>query len=60
MKVLSVAGFHHTGKTTLAVNIITELKNRGFKVQSIKDIHSQKFTMEKEGSNRTYRACKVI
>ncbi|KQC07647.1 MAG: hypothetical protein APR54_05735 [Candidatus Cloacimonas sp. SDB] len=51
MKVFSVAGYHRTGKTTTVVNLIKELKKRGYKVASIKDIHSEKFTMEKVGSN---------
>ena len=51
MKVLSVAGYHHSGKTTLVVNILKELKKRGYKVQSIKDIHYDKFTMETPDSN---------
>ena len=51
MKVFSVAGYHHTGKTTLVVELINELRKRGFKVTSIKDIHNENFTMEKEGSN---------
>ena len=51
MKVFSVAGYHHTGKTTAVVNIIKELRKRGYSVESIKDIHAEKFTMEKEGSN---------
>lgn len=51
MKVVSVAGYHHTGKTTVVVNLIKELRIRGYSVSSIKDIHSEKFTMEKIGSN---------
>ena len=51
MKVFSVAGYHHTGKTTLVVELIEELKSRGFSVTSIKDIHNENFTMEKKGSN---------
>ena len=51
MKAISVAGYHHTGKTTLVTNIIKELKKRGYKVQSIKDIHYEEFTMEKKDSN---------
>lgn len=51
MKVIGVAGYHHTGKTTVAVELIKELKRRGYSVSSIKDIHSEKFSMEKEGSN---------
>jgi len=51
MKVFSVAGYHHTGKTTLTIELIKELRKRGFKVTSIKDIHNENFTMEKKGSN---------
>lgn len=51
MKVFSVSGYHRTGKTTVVVELIKELKSRGFKVVSIKDIHAEDFTMEKEGSN---------
>jgi len=51
MKVFSVAGYHHTGKTTTTVELIKELKRRGHKVVSIKDIHAENFTMEKSGSN---------
>ena len=51
MKVLSVAGYHKTGKTTLVINLIEELKKRGKKVVSIKDIHNEDFSMDKEGSD---------
>ncbi len=51
MKVFSVAGYHHTGKTTVTVELIKNLKKRGFTVTSIKDIHNENFTMEKKGSN---------
>lgn len=51
MKVFSVAGLHHTGKTTTVVELIKILRKRGYSVVSIKDIHSEKFTMETEGSN---------
>ena len=51
MKVFSVAGYHHTGKTTAVVELIKELRKRGNKVVSIKDIHFEDFTMEKEDSN---------
>ena len=51
MKVFSVAGYHHTGKTTLVVELIKELRGRGFSVTSVKDIHNENFTMEKKGSN---------
>jgi len=51
MKVLSIAGYHHTGKTTVATALLQSLKSRGYKVTSIKDIHNENFTMEKKGSN---------
>jgi len=51
MKVFSVAGYHHTGKTTTTVAIIKELKKRGYVVQSIKDIHAENYQIDKEGSN---------
>jgi len=51
MKVFSVAGFHHTGKTTVVVNLIKEMKRRNHSIVSIKDIHAENFSMEKEGSN---------
>jgi molybdopterin-guanine dinucleotide biosynthesis adapter protein len=51
MKVLSIAGFSQSGKTTLTVNLIKELRKRGYSVSSIKDIHFDDFTMETPGSN---------
>lgn len=51
MKVFSVSGYHRTGKTSTVIELIKELKHRGHKVVSIKDIHSEDFTMEKENSN---------
>ncbi|HNX00640.1 MAG TPA: molybdopterin-guanine dinucleotide biosynthesis protein B [Candidatus Cloacimonadota bacterium] len=51
MKVLSIAGYSQTGKTTLTVNLIKELKKRGHTVSSIKDIHFDDFTMETPGTN---------
>lgn len=51
MKVISVAGYSKTGKTTVAVTLIAHLKKRGYRVAAIKDIHNEQFTMEREGSN---------
>ncbi len=51
MKVFCVAGYHHTGKTSMTVALLRELRKRGFSVSSIKDIHNEQFTMEKPGSN---------
>jgi molybdopterin-guanine dinucleotide biosynthesis protein B len=51
MKIFSVIGLHHSGKTTAVENLIKYLKARNLTVSSIKDIHQAGFTMEKEGSN---------
>jgi molybdopterin-guanine dinucleotide biosynthesis protein B len=51
VKAISVSGYHHTGKTTVCEVLIKGLKARGYSVCSIKDIHSEEFTMEKAGSN---------
>lgn len=58
MKAISVCGYHHTGKTTVCEALIKGLKERGYSVASIKDIHFEEFTMEKAGSNsdRHYQA----
>lgn len=54
MKVFSVVGVHHSGKTTIIENVIRELRNRGYSVGSVKEIHYEKFAMDTEGTN-TYR-----
>jgi len=54
MKVFSVVGIHHSGKTTIIENVIRELRSRGYSVGSIKEIHYEKFAMDTEGTN-TYR-----
>jgi molybdopterin-guanine dinucleotide biosynthesis adapter protein len=51
MRVFSVSGFHHTGKTTVVCALAEELRRRSYRVQTIKDIHNGAFTMEKPGSN---------
>jgi len=51
MKVFSVIGLHNSGKTTACENLIKYIKQAGFSVSSIKDIHQDNFTMEKPGSN---------
>lgn len=58
MKVVSVAGYSKTGKSTTAVALIKKLKSRGYSVAAIKDIHNEEFTMEKEGSD-SYRMQKA-
>ena len=51
MKVFSVVGLHHNGKTTAVKHLIHYIKEKGFSISSIKDIHKEDFTMETEGSN---------
>lgn len=51
MKAIGIVGYHHTGKTTLAVALIQALTQRGFQVASIKDIHAGEYRADKEGSN---------
>lgn len=56
MKAIAIIGYHHTGKTTAAVALISALKARGYKVASIKDIHSEAYRADKEGSNSAKHA----
>lgn len=51
MKVFSVVGLHHSGKTTVCEQVITYLKNHGLSVSSIKDIHQEDFSLDRKGSN---------
>jgi len=51
MKAIGVFGYHHTGKTTLATKLITSLKEKGYQVAAIKDIHNENYRSDKEGSN---------
>jgi molybdopterin-guanine dinucleotide biosynthesis protein MobB len=48
--VISVVGYSNSGKTTLVVKIIQELKNRGFKVAAIKH-HHQDVEIDKPGKD---------
>jgi molybdopterin-guanine dinucleotide biosynthesis adapter protein len=54
MKAFTIVGTSKTGKTTTIENIIRELVRRNFSVGSVKEIHFEKFAIDKEGSN-TYR-----
>ncbi len=51
MKVFSIIGLHHSGKTTLCEEIMKGIKNSGYSVSSIKDIHQEEFSMDRKGSN---------
>lgn len=54
MKVFSVTGLSKSGKTTTIENLIKELKNRGFSVGTVKEIHFDDFKIDTEGKN-TYK-----
>ena len=56
MKVINIQGRKKTGKTTTAVNIISELCRRGYSVGSIKGIHIEGFTMDQGGDTRKHKA----
>jgi molybdopterin-guanine dinucleotide biosynthesis protein B len=51
MKVFSVFGITDSGKTTTVECIIKELTGRGYSVGSVKEIHYEKFTIDKEGTD---------
>lgn len=51
MKVFCVVGVSKTGKTTTIEKVIGELKGRGYRVASIKDIHADKFEFDTPGTN---------
>lgn len=55
--VISVVGYANSGKTTVLVKIIEELKNRGYKVATIKH-HGGDFEIDHEGKD-TYRHMKA-
>lgn len=51
MKILSVVGYHNSGKTTVVELIIAELTKGGYRVGSIKDIHIEGFSIDVEGKD---------
>ncbi|MDF9409029.1 MAG: Molybdopterin-guanine dinucleotide biosynthesis adapter protein [Pelotomaculum sp. PtaB.Bin013] len=51
MKVFSVFGYSKSGKTTTIEQIIPELKKRGYRVGSVKNIHNEGFFLDVVGSN---------
>ncbi|WP_409200060.1 molybdopterin-guanine dinucleotide biosynthesis protein B [Methanobrevibacter sp. DSM 116169] len=50
MKIVSIVGMKDSGKTSLTTKIISELKNRGNKVATIKDSH-HKMEMDRENTD---------
>ena len=51
VKVFSVLGTSGSGKTTTIEVIISELRQRGFRVGSVKDIHFDAFAIDTPGTN---------
>lgn len=51
MKAIAVIGYHHTGKTTTVVALVQALTAKGYKVATIKDIHSESFRADVMGKN---------
>jgi molybdopterin-guanine dinucleotide biosynthesis protein B len=57
MKIIMFKGVSGTGKTTTIEAVIQELRNRGYSVGTVKDIHSNSFTMDTEGKNTFRHKC---
>ncbi len=55
MKVISVTGIHQTGKTTVCEKIIQGLRDRGYTVGSIKEIHFEGFEIDPDPTTNTRR-----
>lgn len=51
MKVISVRGLTHSGKTTVVETIIRGLRKRGYSVGSVKEIHFEAFKIDQTGTN---------
>jgi len=52
-RVLGVAGFKNSGKTTLVVRLVAELKRRGYRISTVKHAHHS-FDIDHEGRD-SYR-----
>jgi len=51
MKAFSVVGTSGSGKTTTIEAVIAELRRRGYRVGSVKEIHYEAFAIDTQGSN---------
>ncbi len=51
MKIFSVIGISKSGKTTTIENILRALKDKGYSVGSIKEIHNEQFRIDVDGTN---------
>ena len=56
--VVYVIGGHNTGKTTVIEEILPRLKEKGFKIGVVKDIHAEDFTLDSEGKD-TWRLAEI-
>ena len=51
MKIFTIIGYTNSGKTTTLIEIIKELVNRGYNVNSVKHVHIANFTIDTEGQD---------
>src|SRR5674536_403317 len=58
MRVIAVYGSSKTGKTTTVVEIVKELRLRGYSVATIKDVHMNDFAFDAVGKD-TWRHWKA-
>ncbi|MGD0327015.1 MAG: molybdopterin-guanine dinucleotide biosynthesis protein B [Halobacteriota archaeon] len=58
MKICAVYGFSKSGKTTTVVEILKELRLRGYSVSAIKDVHVENFVFDVAGKD-TWRQWKA-
>ncbi len=51
MKIFTIIGYTNSGKTSTLIEIIKELVNRGYNVNSVKHVHIADFTIDTEGKD---------
>lgn len=51
MKVFSVCGVSGSGKTTTIERLIMEMRRRGYRVGTVKNIHVEQFSLDTAGTN---------
>ena len=54
IQIIDIAGLKKSGKTTVIENLVKELKRKGYKVGTLKKIHTPGFTIDQPGKD-TYR-----
>ncbi len=55
MKAIAVNGITLSGKTTVCETIIRELRKRGYRVGSVKEIHYESFQIDADPNSNTHR-----